>query len=469
MGKPDPGPGLVLLIVLLGLDAVIYGFRSALHAYRAMHPDAGKEAEHAEEEKDAATGRNKAERLHNLIEKILQDQSDYLDTVQISTALINLILGAVYGMRFTLRLQSILMSHSAYLEGHSLLAEAASAVIVFPGLLIVTGVLGVQIPQRLAAHHPDEWIHAAGRLFRVILIVFLPLVRLISAVSGGILYLFGVRGQALKGDVTEEEIRSIVNEGHEQGVIEQTEAQMITNIFEFSDKEAENVMTHRNDMVCLDGAMELHDAIRFMLNRHNSRFPVYTGNIDNIRGILHFRDAIRYREEHPQDAHVPVGEIREILREPIFVPETKNIDDLFQQMQKKKAQMVIVIDEYGQTSGLVAMEDILEEIVGNIMDEYDVDESHITPTGNKNDFIAEGRTELSELSKRFGITFDDDRFETLNGFLISRMDHIPEANEHFTCEVDGFRFRVLSAADRQIQRVLVTRLAPARGSRTAPQ
>ena len=122
--------------------------------------------------------------------------------------------------------------------------------------------------------------------------------------------------------------------------------------------------------------------------------------------------------------------------------------------------MVIVIDEYGQTADLIAMEDILEEIVGNIMDEYDVDENHITPTGNKNEFIIDGRTPLEDLTKRFGIEFEDDHYETVNGFLMEEMDKVPDANEHFTTDYGGFRFHVLSVADRQVQRVALTRLAP---------
>lgn len=280
---------------------------------------------------------------------------------------------------------------------------------------------------------------------------------LISVIILFLLYTAVVRRKGTREDVTEAEIRSLVNEGHEQGVIQQSEAEMITNIIEFSDKEAGNIMTHRNDMVAIDGNDTLQEAIRFMLQQRNSRFPVYTDNIDTIIGIVHFRDAVRYREEHPGEVTRPIMRIDEILRDAVFIPETKNIDDLFRQMQKDKLQMVIVIDEYGQTSGLVAMEDILEEIVGNIMDEYDVDENYITAAAGKNEYLIDGRTPLELITEKFGVEFDDDRFETVNGFIMSQIDRVPQENDRPVIEYKGLRLKVLSVENRQVQRVLLTR------------
>ncbi len=260
-------------------------------------------------------------------------------------------------------------------------------------------------------------------------------------------------------DMTEEDLRSMLSEGHEQGVLEQTEAEMISNIFEFSDKEAGEIMTHRNDMITISDSASLGEAVSFMLDARNSRFPVCRENIDNIIGVVHLRDAVKYREDHPEAAGDKIGSIPEVFREPLFVPETKNIDDLFRQMQQTKNQMAIVVDEYGQTSGLVAMEDILEEIVGNIMDEYDVDDTHITATANKNEYIVEGRAPLEELTAQLHIPFNDDRFETLNGFMMSIMERVPQDNDHFVTEYEGWRIRILSVKDRQVQRVLFTKLS----------
>lgn len=257
-------------------------------------------------------------------------------------------------------------------------------------------------------------------------------------------------------DVTEE-IISMVNEGHEQGVLLDTEAEMITNIFEFGDKEAHDIMTNRKNILAIDNETLLDDAISQMLEAGKSRFPVYNENIDNIVGILHFRDAIlaQRKEENLQRK---IKDISGLVREAMFVPETKNIADLFRTMQRLKTQMVIVVDEYGQTKGILAMEDILEEIVGNIMDEYDKDEEHIEETGNKDEYIIEGITPLEELEERFHISFHEEEFDTLNGFLISKMDRIPEENEDFSITVDGYNFKILSVEHKMIKSVLVTKV-----------
>ena len=273
----------------------------------------------------------------------------------------------------------------------------------------------------------------------------------------GVLLIFGIRGGEETEDVTEEEIISMVNEGHEQGVLLATEAEMITNIFEFGDKEAQDIMTHRKNILAIDRNMTLEDALDFMLSESKSRFPVYEENIDNIIGILHFRDAMRSHIEE-ENLLLPVGDIEGLIRETMFVPETKNIDVLFQSMQHTKTQMVIVVDEYGQTTGLIAMEDILEEIVGNIMDEYDEDEAHIEETENADEYIIEGITPLEELEERFDISFHEEEFDTLNGFMISKMDKIPEEDEEFSIRVDGYEFRIINVENRMIKSVLVTRL-----------
>ena len=257
------------------------------------------------------------------------------------------------------------------------------------------------------------------------------------------------------GSAAEEEIISMINEGHEQGLIQASEARMITNIFEFDDKQARDIMTHRSNIVAIDGKVTLDEAIGFMLKQRNSRYPVYQENIDHILGILHLKDALRMQYKN-QNRGEAIENIPDLLREAKFIPETRKIDALFRTMQSTKLQMVIVVDEYGQTSGLIAMEDILEEIVGNILDEYDEEEEHIAQT-SQDEYIIEGLTPLKELEERFGISFQEEEFETLNGFLIARMDRIPSKQDEFNIDVEGYNFKVISIENNRIQRVLVTK------------
>ena len=262
------------------------------------------------------------------------------------------------------------------------------------------------------------------------------------------------------GTVTEEDILKAVSEGQEKGVLEASEADMISNIFEFSDKEAQDIMTHRASIVAVDGSMTLKDAVSFMLECNNSRFPVYLENIDHIIGILNIRDAVKRLYQGDADDE-PIRKIKGLLRQPRFVPETRNIEKLFRSMQSTKTQMVIVIDEYGQTAGLLSMEDILEEIVGNIMDEYDEDEVYIEPTANADEFLIEGKTPLEDIEKRFGIDFEDSNFETIGGFLISRLDRIPEDGEDlgdFRAVAGNYEFMVKQVRAHRIESVLVKKI-----------
>ena len=236
-------------------------------------------------------------------------------------------------------------------------------------------------------------------------------------------------------------------------MLEAGEVEMITNIFEFGDKEASDIMTHRNNITAIDSTMPFKDALHFMLKESNSRYPVYEENLDHIIGVLYLKDAMRFHTSD-ESLNAAVGSVKGLIREAVYVPETKNIDALFRSMQSEKNQMVIVIDEYGQTSGLVTMEDILEEIVGNIMDEYDAEETHIRIRG-ENEYVIEGMTKLADLEERFGIHFEESEF---NGYLISIIDRIPDEGERIEVRIDGYLFQIVKVEKNVIQTVLVTKL-----------
>lgn len=255
---------------------------------------------------------------------------------------------------------------------------------------------------------------------------------------------------------SEDEFISIVNESHEQGVIETREATMINNIFDYADKEVGDIMTNRSNIVAIDKNTGLIEAIRFMLQNSNSRYPVFEENIDNVIGILYLKDAMRFHaKDESYDA--PIGDIKNLIRKASFVTETMNIDNLFKAMQSKKIQMSIVKDEYGQTVGLVSMEDILEEIVGNIMDEYDIEEKHIRKNG-KDSYIIDGFTALSEIEKAIPVKFDVQEFETLNGFMISKLDRLPLEDESFETVLDDYVFSILKVENRMVSKVSVKKI-----------
>ena len=252
------------------------------------------------------------------------------------------------------------------------------------------------------------------------------------------------------------EIVSMVEEGCQQGIIRSDESEMIKNIFDLASKQAQDVMTHRRHIVGIDCEMTLKDALDFMLNDSHSRFPVYEENMDNVIGILFLKDAMRYMTQKGF-ADWKIRDIKGLLREAVFIPETKEVTSLFQMMQSQKLQMVIIADEYGQTAGLLAMEDILEVIVGNIQDEYDNDEPLIQKL-DQHTYLISGLAPLEQVEEELGTEFGETEFETLNGYLISKLDKIPDEDEHSQIQADGYLFQIEKVANKMIETVKVQRL-----------
>ena len=446
MDDGGPTASILLFFLLIFIDVLFYGFHAALNNLNE------KEVERrAGEEKD-----KKSIRLKCLID----DPALYDNTIQLVVTLVHMIVGAFYlgfWVGIIEQLFGLMRKYAPDLD--RLPAGLIAGVVTLASLLALLYILltfGVLLPKRIAARVPEKWAYFFVTPIYVITRFLSPMNGLVKASVGGIMFLFGARGKEDENDVTEEEIIEMVNEGHEQGVIEASEAKMISNIFEMGDKEAQDIMTHRSNIVAIDGATRLRDAIPLMLEGQNSRYPVYEENIDHIMGILHLKDAMRFYQWE-EKLECPVKDLPELLREPHFVPQTKNIDELFREMQRDKLQMVIVVDEYGQTDGLLAMEDILEEIVGNIQDEYDEDKDYIEEK-SEDEYVIEGKMPLEELEERFRIHFDNEDFETLNGYLISKLDRIPEPDEEFDVDHEGYNFKILSVENKMITSVLLTRL-----------
>ena len=255
-------------------------------------------------------------------------------------------------------------------------------------------------------------------------------------------------------NVTEEEIVSMVNESHEQGNIEASEATMIANIFELDDKEAKDIMTHRKNVVAINADMTLDETAMMILTDGHSRFPVYDEDMDNVVGILYLRDAFLYKEKKGMGSK-KLKDIEGLLREAVYIPETRKIQDIFKEMQQKKIHLEVVIDEYGQVSGVVTMEDILEEIVGNIFDEYDEVTVNIVKL-SENTYEIDGETPLYEINLKLGIDFGDEDFETLNGYLIAQLDRIPKEDEKPIIDIDRYHYNVLEVKDKMISKVKLT-------------
>ena len=434
----DDGYGSLRILfyaVSILLLAALYGFGAAI-----------QQMNEGDLEKRKEDGDKEAERLLKVMEKPLL----FINTVVFATGFFCMVCGVFLlpwmkdelTLAFGIIEEPILLTVCLYGLG--------AVFLLWPMLL-----LGVLLPKKLARRHPEAMTVWLSVPVRAVCTLFLPFVGLITVLVEGLLRLFGWKQGQLGDNVTEEEIMSMVNEGHEQGVIEAGEAEMITNIFEYGEKEAEDIMIHRTSIVALSGDLTLKEALDQMLEAHNSRFPVYGEDIDDILGIVHIRDVLACMRRCPGDK--PIREVEGLLREPLCIPEVRNIDQLFSEMQSTKNHMVIVVDEYGQTAGLITMEDILEEIVGNIWDEYDDEEQLIMKSGDGS-YTMSGMAPLEDVAEALGISFEEEEEEdidTVNGFLISRLDRIPKEEEKPVIIYCGYRFQVDKMDNNRIRSVFV--------------
>lgn len=421
--------GLIVFFVIVLLNALLNAFASAVKAIS---------------ENDIEKRGNT--RKSTILLQFKDDPGDFNNTITVIGTLSAVIIGCliVYYIR----------------EGPLRVLHIAVTVAAVLLVLVIYCVLGMFFPKILGAHYQSGIAFRLAGFAGFMNLICRPFVAVISWLAWLAAKPFGADQNSIQEDVTEEEIISMVNEGQERGVFEASEAEMINNIVEFGDKEARDIMTHRKNIIAVDGKLNLKEAAAYMLNATISRFPVYEEDVDNITGIIHLKDAMKCHAAGEYDDWM-VKDIPGLIRSVEFIPETRKINLLFERMQSRKLHMVIVLDEYGQTAGLVALEDILEEIVGNIEDEYD-EEVKLIEEQSDGSFIVSGMTPLSELEEFFCIEFDlEEDIETLNGYLVSKLDKIPDEDEDSAIEDLGYCFHILSVANKTIEKVHLTKMEAA--------
>jgi len=436
MDDGNPLSGMIIILLLILLNAIISSTKTAL--VNVNENSVKKKAE---------TGQKSAKALL----KILEKPSRKLYVLEMLLSFHHVIIGMVFISSFLPRMEEVFVK-SGIITDFNIIRPLYY--IVFTILLVfITVLFGSVLPKKFAIKYAGVIAYQSVGFVRLLGFLFFPLAWVLEKVMNMILFIFGIKPSELTDNVTDEEIISMMNEGHEQGVFDAGEVEMISNIIELGDKEAQDIMTHKKKIVAVNAEMAIEEALRFMLSENYSRYPLYEENRDDIIGILHMKDVIRaYISED-----LKYKSLSEIAREPYFVPDTQNINILFHEMQLKNIHMAIVIDEYGQTAGLVAMEDFLEEIVGNIQDEYDVEESMILAVDEEG-VTVKGSISLEELEDELDITLYNEDFDTLNGLLISQMDRIPGDGEKATLSFQGYRFDVLETKNNMTHRVRICKL-----------
>ena len=394
-------------------------------------------------EKNAKEGNKKAKQIL----KMLKTPSKFLATIQIGITLAGFLSSAFASDAFADKLAPILnnLIPSISLE----VWRGISILLITIILSFFTLVFGELVPKRLAMKYYEKISYATIGVIRAISIITAPFVKLLTFSTNIVSKLFGV-GEAEEEVVTEEEIKMMIAEGEEKGTIERGEKQLLNNVFEFNDIIVSEIMTPRTDMYAIDINKNLREMLDEIDEFKYSRIPVYNESIDDIEGVLFVKDILKPLKDNEEI------DIRKIIREPYFIPESKDIDELFKEMQQNKVQMAIVIDEYGGTAGLITMEDIIEELVGNIFDEYDEEELDIKKI-DENTYIVNGMITSYELKKIFDVELPEGDYETLSGYLLDKLGRIPEEDEHPVIEDENLTYRVEEIEDRRIKYVKVCR------------
>lgn len=258
--------------------------------------------------------------------------------------------------------------------------------------------------------------------------------------------------------VTEEGIRQMVDAGGSNGSIDESEKEMINNIFELSNTSVEEIATHRTDIVAVPLEATLAEIKEVLMEEKYSRIVVYEDNIDNIVGVFHVKDLVKYILTDSTRMEEGNFHLEDIMMQPYFVPFSKKTDELIEEIQREKVHMAIVIDEYGGTSGIVTMEDVMEEIVGNIFDEYDLEEEEDICPIDENSYSISGKADLQDVAEQLGIVFEDDEdYDTLGGYLIGRLGRIPEDDEMPEIAVGGWLFQIKQFEEKRIEKVYALR------------
>lgn len=439
----DPGPALDIILKLVLLFVLIF-----FNAFFAMSEIAIISLNDTKMQKLAEEGNKKAKQ----IVKLTENPNRFLSTIQIGVTLAGFLASASASQNFADLLMNAL-KHTAIVN---VIPESVINGISVVLITIITSyfslVLGELAPKRIAMQVPEKVSFKVVGILLFIAKIAKPFVKVLSVSTNGVVHLFGFDPNADEENVTEEEIRMMVDVGGEKGVIEDSQKEMIDNIFEFDDLDAGDIMTHRTDMTAIEVSRSLEEVAELAIENGYSRIPVYEDDPDSIVGVLYAKDLLKYVGHNiPADLT-----ISKVMRKALYVPETQSCGDLFKAMNDSHTQFAVVVDEYGGTAGIVTLEDVLESIVGNIQDEYDDEDEEIVQI-NETTFTIDGITDLDEVDELVGTKLPEGDYDTLGGFVISLLGYLPSESdpEPAVAEYDNLRFTVLNFEDRRIGEIKV--------------
>lgn len=433
----DPGPlwGQIVVLVLL---IIINGLLIA--TYTAV------DSCNRNEIKNLAHDNDKAKELLDIVDEPYK----FLHKLEVTTTCIGFLTCALGGLFFGSLLTDYMNTYQIPAPG------IISTIICALVISIIFLVFGIMFPRRLALLHADAIALATFRKVRVITVIFKPMSAVVRAIVFVLLKITRQRTDVTEAEYSEDEVVSLLESGQESGELKEEGMKMITSIFAFDDMLAYEVMTPRTDVFAIDINEPTEEYIDELMELRYSRIPVYDEDSDDIIGILYIKDfLIKARESGFDNV-----DIRSILRKPYLVPETKKIDTLFVELQSTKQHIAILIDEYGGFSGIVTMEDIIEEVMGDIDDEYDEEEPEIQKISDT-EYIIDGSMDLDDIDEELDINLESDNSETIGGLIIDILGEIPDDDDiGSTVDYGRYRFRIDSIRDRRIEQITMTILPP---------
>ena len=435
---PDPNPTsiiwkLVLLLVLILVNAF---FAMSEIAIITLNDNKVKAM--------AEDGHKGAKRVLSLT----KNPSGFLSSIQIGITLAGFLTSASAADSFSGPLANWIYSFEWAKFFDQGTWQGISLVVVTIIISYFSLVLGELVPKRIGMQAAEKISFKIAPVLLFVKSCFKPFIAFLTVSTNIVVRMFGFDPNASEENVTEEEILMMVDAGEEKGVIEESQKEMINNIFEFDDIVAADVMTHRTEIEAVEIHEPLADIVKLAIEEGYSRIPVYKEELDNIVGILYVKDLLKYVGND-----VPKSfKITNIMRTAVFVPESKKCGDLFNEMTEQKLQMVIIVDEYGGVAGLVTIEDLLESIVGNMQDEYYDEEEEIEQMTDGR-FVLEGTSDIGELAETLEIDFPEGEYDTIGGFIMSELGRIPTADENAEVRYGGYIFTVTEMDERRISKV----------------
>lgn len=385
-----------------------------------------------------------------IVDRYLEEPSKLLATIQVGITFAGFFASALSAKTLAVHLANLLKRTNLFVI--SQFADSISFILITAVVAYITLVLGELVPKRMALQKSDKVALSVAKPIAFISKIAYPIVKLLTNSTNLIVKLMGGSIKYDSQQITEEEIRLMINVGEERGIIQETETEMINSIFEFDDTVVKEVMTPRTDMVTVNVNAKIEEILDVIVEEHFSRIPVYEDTIDNIIGILYVKDLFGI---------IKKGEglevsLKDMIRDAYYVSEYKKIDELFKEMQKSKNHIAIVIDEYGGTAGLITIEDLLEEIVGNIFDEYD-DVVLEYEQVNSDTYLVNGMLSLDEVNHIMDIELPEDEleFDTISGMVLSLSGKMPQVGDEV--EFDGIKFRIEEVEDKRITKIRITK------------